>query len=105
MGVLTEHVGSRFFLAKKDEKKALLAMKELVAESGKATDYVLDPKRLAGAKDMVAALRSAGFVAERNAKGDLVGLRWGADKLPYDTETLRRLLTSFAAYVKKGSWL
>ena len=105
MSVLTDHRASDFFLAKDDEAAALVSMKAFVARKPTATEYVLEPDALEAAEDMVAALASAGFEAARDDDGNLVSLEWTGDRLPYDVETLRSLLTSFTRFVKAGSSL
>lgn len=105
MGVLTDHVASKFFMAKAHEKDALAALKEGVREREESDEYVHDPKGVLAAKNFVAALGATAFVLERNKKGDITSLRWAGDKLPYDTDELQNLFSTFVAWVKKGSFL
>lgn len=105
MGVLTEHVASKFFLAKSDEKAALAALKEGVRYRELSEDYVHNPEVVLAAKDFVSAMRATAFVLERNQKGDITSLRWAGDKLPYDTDELQNLFSTFVPWVKKGSFL
>jgi hypothetical protein len=58
VGVLTEHVSAKFFLAKAEEKEALAALHEGVRERELSDDYVHDPRGVLAAKSFVAALRA-----------------------------------------------
>jgi tetratricopeptide (TPR) repeat protein len=105
MGVLTEHVDSKFHLAREHFPAVIEAMKQVVREAARPNEYVNLPDQLLSTSDIAVAFDAVGFVVTFDARGDIDSLRWGGDKLPFDTTTLYHLFKSFAKLVQSGSYL
>lgn len=105
MGVLTAHIDSKFHLAREHFPEVIAAMKKVVREAGRPTEYANLPDQLLATDDIAVAFDAVGFVVTFDANGNIDSLEWGGDKLPFDTHTLLELFKSFAKLVQSGSYL
>ncbi len=105
MGVLTSHIDSKFHLAREHFPAVIEAMKKVVREAARPTEYVHLPDQLLATNEIAEAFDAAGFVVTFDARGDIDSLKWGGDKLPFDTTTLYHLFKGFARHVQRGSYL
>lgn len=99
--ITTTQAGGSFFLTKKDQPRALAALKSLIAESDSPDELVSDPSALAASEDLSSALDAAGFRLDRDSKGDGVALWWKGGPLPSDVPGLCTLLSAIAPWVKR----
>jgi hypothetical protein len=99
MGFLFNAESRSLLVEHEDFAKTLRAVKRLAKE---APGQFYDPAAVAGAGNLMEALGASLWEGELDAAGDLVSMRYLADKLPPDADTFDPFLAAIATGARHG---
>jgi len=105
MGVLYSYLGGQFLIASHHKSDALKALQDFLVAKADPYDYTYFPERIKNTQSLVTAFDGMYFKAQEDEKGNITSIRYIADKICGNIDSMESMLRVLTPFVQEGSYL